>query len=153
MYLERFYSIKLFSLGISHTLSKHLINPFSKSPIVFYRQMCTNSDTTIHDAHITDIHDVPIGIIQRPIPPVLDSEKLKSLMETIKNPNTRHLVPPIDVLWITGSEGGNYYYSFGGCHRFEAYTALQEKSIPCKLIKGTAEDLKVYMGSSAPDLR
>lgn len=70
-----------------------------------------------------------------------------------QNSNTRHLVPPIDVLWITGSEGGNYYYSFGGCHRFEAYTALQEKSIPCKLIKGTAEDLKVYMGSSTPDLR
>lgn len=87
MYFGNFYSIKLFSLGISHTLSKHLASPFS---IVFYRQMCAKSDTdqnidkTIHDAHITDIHDVPIDIIQRPIPPVLDPEKLKSLMETIK---------------------------------------------------------------------
>ena len=41
-------------------------------------------ETTIHAAHITDIHNVPIKILIRPIIPVLDEEKVKSLMESIK---------------------------------------------------------------------
>ena len=41
-------------------------------------------DETIHDAHITEIHDVPLSVITRPIVPVLDEQKVLSLMETIK---------------------------------------------------------------------
>ena len=39
---------------------------------------------TIHDAHIAEIHDVPMSVISRPIMPVLDEQKVLSLMETIK---------------------------------------------------------------------
>lgn len=108
--------------------------------------------SSIHAAHVTDVYQVPIKVIIRPIPSVLDETKVESLMETIQNKEEKHLVPPIDVMWITGSQGGDYYFSFGGCHRFEAHKRLQAETIPCKLIKSTVTDLRIYMGSSTPDL-
>ena len=41
-------------------------------------------DQTVHGAHIAEVHDVPMSVIIRPIPPVLDEQKVLSLMETIK---------------------------------------------------------------------
>ncbi|GIX85704.1 putative sulfiredoxin [Caerostris extrusa] len=109
--------------------------------------------TSIHAAHIQEIHDVPFQVLIRPFPSELEKEKVLSLMETLKNSETKDNVPPIDVLWITGSEGGNYYYSFGGCHRYEAHKRLGLPSIRCKLVKSTIHDLKMYLGASTPNLR
>ncbi|XP_065363773.1 sulfiredoxin [Calliphora vicina] len=112
----------------------------------------TNShvDHSVHSASIYEIHEVPMSVIHRPIPSVLDEEKVKSLMETIKNEKSSDRVPPIDVLWIKGSKGGNYFYSFGGCHRFEAHKRLKSDTIKAKLVNSTLSDLYTYMGSSTP---
>uniref|UniRef100_A0A0B7ASR6 Uncharacterized protein n=1 Tax=Arion vulgaris TaxID=1028688 RepID=A0A0B7ASR6_9EUPU len=39
---------------------------------------------TVHAAHISEVHFVPMRILIRPIPSVLDETKVASLMETIQ---------------------------------------------------------------------
>lgn len=43
-----------------------------------------NGITSIHAAGITEVHEVPMDVIIRPIPPILDEDKVESLMETLK---------------------------------------------------------------------
>ena len=39
---------------------------------------------TVQAAHITEVHNVPMRVLIRPIPSMLDESKVLSLMETIK---------------------------------------------------------------------
>ena len=52
---------------------------------------------------------------------------------------------PIEVLWV--QEGyDDYYFAFGGCHRWEAHKRLGKQTIKCKLVKTTPKSLSVYLG-------
>jgi sulfiredoxin len=95
-----------------------------------------------------DVHNIPIRVIQRPLVPSVNETKVQSLCETIETEPDK--VPPVTVLWIQGSEGGNYYFAFGGCHRYEAYKRLQKETIPAILQKSTLANLKTILGASTP---
>lgn len=52
---------------------------------------------------------------------------------------------PIEVLWV---QKGNddFYFAFGGCHRWAAHKRLERPTIKAKLVKTTAKSLSVYLG-------
>lgn len=113
----------------------------------------TQDITSIHAGLIEEVHDIPMGVLIRPFPLEVNDDKVCSIMKTLQDPVKCNEVPPIDVLWIKGREGGDYYYSFGGCHRYSAHQRLGLPTIKAKLVKSTITDLSVYLGGSTPDLR
>ncbi|CAF3448301.1 unnamed protein product [Rotaria sp. Silwood1] len=113
----------------------------------------SNEPSSIHSASIEEIYDIPMKDINRPLPSVLDENKVQSLMETIQTMESNR-VPPIDVLWYEATNSGNnYFFAMGGCHRWEAHKRLNSETIRAKLVRTTLNDLKVYFGSSLPNLK
>ncbi|KAH3675939.1 hypothetical protein WICMUC_002235 [Wickerhamomyces mucosus] len=116
---------------------------------------------SIQSGNINQIHYLPLKQINRPIPPVLDYDKIDSMVSQLNGipmaSKTCTLeeakifngeLPPIDVLAIRES-GQTYYFAFGGCHRFQAYEKLNgEKLVKCKILPATKRQLKLYLGGS-----
>ncbi|XP_077517384.1 sulfiredoxin-1-like [Amblyomma americanum] len=110
--------------------------------------------SSVHAANISKVHEVPLDDITRPIPVThYDEDKVRGIVELLQNPNTKDQVAPVDLLWIKGTEGGNYYFSFGGNHRFEAHYRLGLTTIRAKLIRSSAAVLPLYLGGSTPELK
>lgn len=94
------------------------------------------------------IADVPLSVITRPLDSPVDDAKVCSLVDTLRtDPDA---VPPITLLWITGELGGQYYFSFGGCHRFTAHKKMGAETVRAVLQRATVADLQLFLGASAP---
>ena len=96
-----------------------------------------------------EIHDVPIEVIRRPLVPMVDEDKVGSLCGALTVGKDGE-IPPVTVLWVQGSQGGDYYFAFGGCHRYEAYKRSGRKTIPAILQKIPLSTLQTMLGASAP---
>ncbi len=136
---------------------------------------------SIHTRSIKEIHEVPMRFITRGLASELDDAKVQSLIETLRDPQTQHKVPPIDVFWVQGQENpqNNYYFAFGGCHRwginiqnddmycvalnsnnlfrvcewrFEAHRRMGAPTIRAKIVRATASDIHTYLGSATPPM-
>ncbi|CAI5756514.1 unnamed protein product [Candida verbasci] len=110
---------------------------------------------------------VPLSEIKRPIPPVLDHQKIDAMVSTLKGVPMESAtckvediksgeLPPVDVFKIR-EEGKNYYFAFGGCHRFQAYDRMNFQSdkevlVKCKILPATRKTLKLYLGASVDNM-
>lgn len=111
--------------------------------------------------------EIPLSQIKRPIPPVLDYQKIDAMVSTLKGVPmgsatckvediSSDELPPIDVFRIR-EEGNDFYFAFGGCHRFQAYDRISQTEnrdvmVRCKILPATRKTLKLYLGSSVDQL-
>lgn len=72
---------------------------------MFSGKIMQSTCTSIHTSPEAEVYDIPMNVLIRPFPPSVDGDKVKSLMQTLSDPETESLVPPVDVLWIKGQNG------------------------------------------------
>ncbi|KAG8203948.1 hypothetical protein L150_01892 [Candida albicans Ca529L] len=110
---------------------------------------------------------VPLSEIKRPIPPVLDYQKIDAMLSTLKGVPMESAtckvedisageLPPIDVFKIR-ENGKNFYFAFGGCHRFQAYDRISKETekevmVKSRILPATRKSLRIYLGASVDAL-
>ncbi|KAI9258244.1 ParB/Sulfiredoxin [Sporodiniella umbellata] len=104
---------------------------------------------SIHGGSIEAIHDVPMTVINRPIPSQLDREKVENMKTVLADPSRVHELTPIDVHHVK-HQGNEYYFAFGGCHRWAASKETDQETIRAKLIETPVSVINTYLGSSSP---
>lgn len=113
---------------------------------------------SIQTRNYNKIEYIPLASIIRPIMPVLDNEKIGTMVNTLNGKPTASKtyqlenitageLPPIDVL-CASQNGVKKYFAFGGCHRFQAYEKAGVPLVKCKVLPATKQQLKLYLGSS-----
>lgn len=78
-----------------------------------------------------------MSAIRRPLPRQTDPEKVFALVESMAEEGQ---MVPINVLEVEGE-----YYSFQGCHRFEALTQLRADRVYSRIIKSSKASLRLQM--------
>lgn len=102
---------------------------------------------------------VALKSIRRPLPPVLDHQKIDAMAATLGGTPTALAtcaienitageLPPVDVFKVK-EHGREFYFAFGGCHRLQAYDQRgPDTMVRCRILPATRLTLKVYLGSS-----
>lgn len=113
---------------------------------------------SLQTRNLGKVEYVPLESIIRPIMPVLEHDKIDTMVNTLQgNPTASKTcqledivsgeLPPIDVLCVS-QQGVKKYFAFGGCHRFQAYEKAGVPMVKCKVLPSTKGQLKLYLGSS-----
>ncbi|GAA5904924.1 hypothetical protein JCM5296_001735 [Sporobolomyces johnsonii] len=90
---------------------------------------------------------VPMSVINRPLPSELDENKVQQFMKDIQAGDN---FTPIEVLRTEAPDGKKYYMAFGGCHRYEAHKRLQSETIPGRIINVPPASIRMYLGAGCP---
>ncbi|KAK9477725.1 ParB/Sulfiredoxin [Lipomyces japonicus] len=114
--------------------------------------------SSIQTSNLNNIVFLPLDQIRRPIVPVLDEAKIASMIKTLEdssakmtNPDLDDGLPPIDILRVR-RDGQDYYFGFGGCHRFQAYERTGRKTVKAKVVPITEKMLGMYVGGSVDQM-
>ncbi|KAI5963331.1 uncharacterized protein KGF55_003123 [Candida pseudojiufengensis] len=111
---------------------------------------------------------IPLNEIRRPIPPVLDHQKIDAMVSTLKgkpmesktaklNEITAGELPPVDVFKVR-EKGKNYYFIMNSCHRMQAYDRIAKEEnkpdllVKSKVLPATRKTLKLYLGGSVDEM-
>ncbi|AMD20907.1 HDR165Cp [Eremothecium sinecaudum] len=124
---------------------------------------------SLQTRNISRVQQIPLSKIRRPIAPVLDNAKIDAMVSTSKGvpaaSSTCTLeeatamngeLPPVDVMHVIHN-GKEYFFAFGGCHRFQAYERLSRENntdelVRCKVIPSTRDQMRIYVGASVDSL-
>ncbi|KAL1410038.1 hypothetical protein Q8F55_004040 [Vanrija albida] len=100
------------------------------------------------------IHVVPMRVIHRPLPSELDEQKVQSFMQEMQ---AGDVFTPIEVIKVraplkTDPSGTvqNFYFSMGGCHRYEATKRLGLPNIRARIIEVPPAAMRMYLGVGSP---
>ncbi|KAI8883982.1 sulfiredoxin [Backusella circina FSU 941] len=111
--------------------------------------MSTVDNFSIHGNAVKEVYDVPMSVINRPIPSQLDRQKVDNMKEVLQIQERENELTPIDVHHVS-HKGQDYYFAFGGCHRWAASKELGRETIRAKLIETPPAVIKTYLGASTP---
>ncbi|CDH54233.1 hypothetical protein RO3G_07562 [Lichtheimia corymbifera JMRC:FSU:9682] len=104
---------------------------------------------SIHGNAVQEVYDIPMSAINRPIPSILDRNKVDNMKKALQTEENKDDLTPIDVHHVQ-YKGNDYYFAFGGCHRWAAHKELGKDTIKGKLINTPPSIINTYLGSSSP---
>lgn len=129
----------------------------------------SHAELNVESKQITTMHslaketEVSLHKILRPIPPVLDHQKIDAMVSTLQGVPMASSTCPIEEIYpgklpridvfMVRDQGKDYYFAFGGCHRFQAYDRVKamtgsEPMVRCRIFPATKKTLGLYLGSS-----
>lgn len=101
----------------------------------------------IHRVRTSDYKIVPMRVINRPFPPELDEAKVEQF---IKDYDKGDVFTPIEIWRVRNPQGQSFYFSFGGCHRFEAAKRSNKETIRARIVDVPVATIRAHLGNSSP---